>query len=144
MTNWSQFAWLSHQAADGLLVGWPITAALSFLFVVGLFAYLRRSSPKFTGGWLLQMTPLLVPMAILMLGSVYSCCSPVSAGQRVSHRGVGYVILALVILQLQATAFLISVAKGARLAVSALQGMFLFCTFWSSFVATMSISGDWL
>ena len=92
------------------------------------------------------MTPLLIPVTILALGSQYECdnCSPFSHGPRVSHPQVGAAILLLMIFHLLFTFFLITLAKGARLAVAALQAMYLWCTFWSALEAIMSVSGTWI
>jgi hypothetical protein len=145
MTTWSYFAWLFRQAADGLLYMWPVTAALVCPLAIGLFRYLQRSS-RIPGGWLLHVTPLLVPVAILVVGTVYACenCSPSSLGQGVHHVWAGYVIDTLLLVQLAAAVWLIKAAKGARFVASALQVMNLWWTFWASFLAGMSISGDWL
>jgi hypothetical protein len=146
VTTWSYFVWLFRQAADGLLYMWPVTAALACLLGIGLLRYLRQSSPRIAGGWLLHVTPLLVPVAMFVVGSVFACenCSPSSLGQGVRHVWAGYIIDALLLGQLAATVLLIRAAKGARFVASALQTVNLWCTFWASFVAGMSISGDWL
>lgn len=36
MNKWAYFAWLSRQAAGGLIELWPITAVLLVVLVVGL------------------------------------------------------------------------------------------------------------
>ena len=96
--------------------------------------------------WLLHIAPLLVPVTILVLGALFRCenCSPSSLGQGVRHAWAGYTIDALLLVQLAATVLLIRAAKGARFVASALPAVNLWCTVWASFLAGMSISGDWL
>ena len=146
--NWSYFIWLSHQAADGMLYMWPLTAVLVCLLVIGLVRarFGRQPLPRVRGGWLLQVTPLFVPLAVLVVGTVYACenCSPSSLGERVRHVWAGYAIDVLLLVQPIAAAWFVKLAKGARLVSFALQALSLWSTFWSSFLAGMSISGNWL
>jgi hypothetical protein len=146
MTKWLYFLWLFRQSADGLLYMWPVTAALACLLAIGVLRYLRQSSPAIAGGWLLHVMPLLVPVAILVVGSVFACenCSPSSLGQGVRHVWAGNAIDVLLLIQVVAAVLLIRAAKGARFVASALQAVNLWCTFWASLVAGMSISGDWI
>ena len=146
MSTWSHFLWLFWQAADGLLYAWPITAALAGMLVIALIRARQQSSRTIRGGWSLQITPLVVPIAILALGAVYACegCSPVSLGQGVRHARAGHAVDALLLVQVIAGLCFIRLASGRRFLSFALQAIGLWCSFWASFLAGMSISGDWI
>jgi hypothetical protein len=146
MSTWAYFLWLSRLAAVGLFFMWPITAGLFCLLAVG--ALRSRGTPLATlrGGWWLQVVPLVIPIAVLGLGAVYACenCSPSALGQGVRHVWAGYIVNALLLVQLIGALWLIRIASGRRIVSAALQAIGVWCTFWASFLAGMSISGDWL
>ena len=146
MTKWSYFVWLFRQAADGLLYTWPVTAALACLLAVGLLQYLRLASPRIAGGWFLSRDAASRSSGDTCCGLGVACenCSPSSFGQGVRHVWAGYMIDAFLLVQLAGTVLLIRAAKGARFVASAFQAVNLWCTFRASFLAGMSISGDWL
>jgi hypothetical protein len=83
---------------------------------------------------------------MLALGTVYACenCSPTSVGQGVRHVWAGHVVDALLYVQVIGSAGLIRLAAGSRFTSSVMQALQLWCTFWASFLAAMSISGDWI
>lgn len=146
MSTWSYCLWLFRQAADGLRFLWPITAALVGMLAVAVIRARQRPSTRIRGGWSLQLAPLVVPIAILAVGAAYACeqCSPSSLGQGVRHVWPGYFVDALLFAHVIAVVWLIRLANGWRFVSSSLQAIGLWCTFWASFLAGMSISGDWL
>ena len=146
MSKWAYFIWLFRQAAEALLYAWPITAGLLCLLSVGVLRSRHGPSYKVRGGWWLQLAPLCIPIFILALGAVYACenCSPSSLGHGVRHVWATYAVDALFLVQLVGAVGLIKLAAGRRFVSSVLQAIQLWCTFWASFLAGMSMSGDWL
>lgn len=101
---------------------------------------------KLRGGWLLQFAPACVPIAVLALGAAYACenCSPTSLGRGVRHVWAIHVVDILLLAQLIGSVALVAVARGSRLISVALQAIWLWCSFWASFLGGMSMSGDWI
>ena len=145
MSRWLYFLWLFRQTGYGLLYPWPVTAALVCLVAIGLVLARRQLSTGLRG-WFFQLAPFVIPVAVLAVGSIYQCesCSPSSVGQGVRHAWAAHLIDALLLVQIGAAVWLVSKAKGWRLMSSAIQALSLWCTVWASFLAGMSISGDWL
>ena len=146
MSKWAYFLWLSRQAADGLLFEWPITAGLLCLLPVAVLSSRGTPSGTMRGGWWLQLAPLCVPIVVLALGALYRCenCSPSSLGQGVRHVWAIYTLDALLLMQLVGAGGLVKLAAERRFVSLVLQAIQLWCTFWASFLAGMSMSGDWL
>ena len=146
MSKWAYFLWLSRQAADGLFDMWPITLGLLCLLSVAVLRSRGTPSAAIRGGWWLQLAPLCVPILTLAIGSFYACenCSPSSLGQGVRHVWAMHAVDALLLLQSIGAVGLIMLAAGRRFVSSVLQAIQLWCTFWASFLAGMSMSGDWL
>ena len=140
------FLWLLRQTEDGLLYFWPVTAGLLCLAAVGLLLSLRTPAPRMRGGWLLQFVPFCAPIAILALGTIYVCenCSPSSLGQGIRHVWALHALDAILFAQLGMAAMLVWLAAGRRWAASIVQALALWCSVWASFIAGMSIAGDWL
>ncbi|PYU88217.1 MAG: hypothetical protein DMG08_26330 [Acidobacteria bacterium] len=146
MSKWAYFLWLFRQAADGLLYMWPVTVALCCMLSVAVLRSRSKAKARPRGGWWLQLTPLGVPIAVLALGTVFACenCSPSSLGQGVRHIWAMHAVDVLLVIHLTGAVGLVMLAEGARLVSSALQAILLWCSFWASFLAGMSMSGDWL
>ena len=140
------FLWLLRQTEDGLLYFWPVTAGLLCLAAVGLLFSLRTPAPRMRGGWPLQFVAFFAPFVILALGTIYVCenCSPSSLGQGIRHAWALHALDAILFAQLGVAMMLVWLARGRRWAASSVQALALWCTFWASFIAGMSIAGDWL
>jgi hypothetical protein len=140
------FLWLLPQTEDGLLYFWPITAGLLCLAAVAVLLSFRTAAPRMRGGWLLQFVPFSAPFIILALGTIYVCenCSPSSLGQGIRHVWALHALDALLFAQLAGAVALVWLATGRRWTAAIIQMLALWCSFWASFIAGMSIAGDWL
>ena len=109
MQHLRYFTWLAGQAAAGLRWGWPVTLALAVLFVVAIVRARGRLSTIWQPRTLWQLTPLLVPVALLALGTWFVCehCSPSSLGQGLRHEWAMRVADALLVGQLFGAAWLV-------------------------------------
>jgi hypothetical protein len=125
---------------------WPITLGLFCLLGIAIMRSRGTPSAMVRGGWWLQLAPLCVPIVMLTLGAVYACenCSPSSLGQGVRHVWAIHAVDALLLVQVLGAVGLVKLAAGSRFLSSVLQAIQLWCTFWASFLAGMSMSGDWL
>lgn len=95
---------------------------------------------------MLQFVPFCVPFIVLALGTIYVCvnCSPSALGQGIRHAGALHALDAVLFAQLAAAVTLVWLAKGKRWTASIIQMLALWFSFWASFIAGMSIAGDWL
>jgi len=148
MNTWAHFIWLAEQALSVLTYVWPLTVGLSASWVVLERRALRREgretvSVRSIG---VQILPVIVPIAVLALGALYACqdCSPSALGQGIRHDWALRVVDGLVVTQLAAAPLLVWLARGRRGPVTVLQLLLLWLTLSASFVAVMSISGDWI
>jgi hypothetical protein len=143
---WDRFLLFSRWALDGLLWAWPVTLILVCGVAGGLVLATRRGGPIVWRSFAAQVLLLLVPVATLVLGSVYACenCSPSSLGQGVRHYAALRVVNVLFVLQLAWAGWFVYSSRGARIVALFWQALFVWCTLCAGFIAGMSISGDWL
>jgi hypothetical protein len=146
MNHWHYLTWLARQAIDGLAWAWPVTTAILLLMfgaIVGARDRLRHLL-RLRTVW--QLVPLLVPVIVLVLGTWFACemCSPSSLGQGRRHYWAMWAANGLLIVQLVAAGFLIRFAAPLRLLAASFQVLLAWCSLWASFLAGMSMSGDWL
>ena len=135
--------WLAEQAMSALLYWWPVTLTLVVGFVLTLAVYSPIVGPRahFCRRHLLVLTPLAVVVLILVWGTAmeHPVTSPTPASSWPS-----YVVFALLILQLLISVWVVWAMKGYRwfsVFIVALEQWFgLAC----AFVASMSVTGDWL
>jgi hypothetical protein len=146
MDKWRYFVWLSRQTVHGMLWAWPVSAVLIGAAVVSIGIAVRRGRgwPSFGPAWQLAFT--LNPAAILAIGTIWACenCSPSSLGQGVRHFWAMRAVDVLSFTQLFAAAWWVWRAATWRLCVATVHALLLWATFWASFLAGMSLSGDWL
>jgi hypothetical protein len=132
--------WLANMAWSMLLYYWPLTVALIAGVVVASvfnFPFLRS---RFRRGHLLVFAPLGITFLILIWGSVMRH----NDSQSVAPVWPGYIVTALLVLQVLAAVGVVLAMKGYRwFTVSAVlleQWVGLAC----AFTAGMSVTGDWL
>jgi hypothetical protein len=128
---------------SALIYYWPVTLALAVGFVlmlalrspfVGLGSQLRRRH-------LLVLSPLAVTLLILTWGAVMQ--HPGNA-QTLAPKWLSYVVLALLIVQLLVSIWVVWAVKGYRWFSAFTVALELWFGLACSFVAGMSVTGDWL
>ncbi|MCX6960248.1 MAG: hypothetical protein NTW91_08225 [Verrucomicrobia bacterium] len=134
-------AWLGGQAFSALLYYWPVTIVLVAGAVITLALKLPLLRSQFCSRHLLIFSPLAVTLLILLWGALmeHPSCS-----QRLASSWPSYVVLALLIVQLVISIWVVWFMKGYRwfsaFTVALEQWFAVAC----SFVAAMSVTGDWL
>jgi hypothetical protein len=133
-------------ALDGLAWAWPVTATI-LLGLAGAALHARQRIQT-TVGWrsARHLATLAVPAAILALGTWCACenCTPSSLGPARRDLWATWVVDGLLGVQLIAAGWLVWKAHPVRLVSAMFQLLLLWYSFWASFIAAMSISGDWL
>jgi len=144
--NWSYFTWLSRQAAGGLLWFWPVTVAIVAWVTVAAVLARRRLSLVKRPALLWQLASLLIPIAVLALGTWFACenCSPSSLGQGRRYYWAMRAADGLLVVEVVVAAWLVRAATGFRLLAASFQTLVAWCSIWAAFLAGMSVSGDWL
>jgi hypothetical protein len=139
MNSGRYFFWLIEQAFDGFLYAWPVSLAVTAIFIIALFFNNPFSKKNYRKSRLLVFAPFLITVAILFVGTI------------MRHEGVNspsiwpqYVVFALALLHLPLAAFLIYYFKNFRWFEVCANVFQMWCSWWVYFVALMSVSGDWL
>ena len=148
MTRWRNFLWLTRQAADTLVVIWPVTACLAVWLVMGIKSAVTQPRSRPQGGWLLQLVPITIPLLLLVLGAVFVCdyCNT-AEHHTVRDHWAGRAVDALMLVHFAGALWLVRIAwlnASSRVLSTALQMSVLWCSWWAGFLASMSISGDWI
>ncbi len=126
-----------------LIYYWPVTLTLvaGFVLTLAVRSPLIGSGSSFRRRHLVILSPLAVTLLILIWGSVMQ--HP-STSQSLAPSWPGYVVLALLIIQLIVGIWVVWAMKGYRwfsaFTVALEQWFGLAC----AFVAGMSVTGDWL
>ncbi len=144
--EWAYFQTLFGWALDGVTHLWPVTLVIVAGIVVGVWRAWDHRPRRALLSVVWQLLFLIIPIVILALGSRYACenCSPGSLGRGVRHYAAMHVVDGLLITQLASSGWVVYRARGRRVLVAAVQVFVLWCTFWASLMAGMSMSGDWL
>ena len=144
--EWSYFQTLFGWALGGITHLWPVTLVIAAGVVVGAWRAWGQRPRRALLSVAWQLLLLVIPLVILALGAKYACgnCSPSALGQGVRHYTAMRVVDGLLITQLACSGWLVYRARGRRILVAAVQILVLWCTFWASLMAGMSMSGDWL
>lgn len=141
MGRLSYTAWLAGQALSVLFYYWPVTLVL----VIGLVVALARKSPplgaQFRLRHLFVLTPLIVTLLILLWGMVME--HP-SNSQTLAPSWPSYVVLALLVGQVLVSIWVVWAMKGYRWVTAFMVALEQWFGLACAFVATMSVSGDWL
>jgi hypothetical protein len=144
MMNISQAVWLAEQSLSMLGYFWQITLPLVIAVLAALIHqfYCMRSGFKFVKRHLLLLSPLSFSILILIWGALME--HPTGPDTPVAPDWPTYVIVAFLGLQMLLSVWLVWTMKTLRwltLFGGALQMWFSFAC---SFVAGMSVTGDWL
>jgi hypothetical protein len=143
--RWPSFSWLAQQSVDGLVWAWPITAILFLVLITSAIASFRER--RFVRPIaLVHLVPIGIPVVILALGASYWCegCSPSSLGQGHRHLWAMRTADALFVAHVGLAAWLTWASGKLRLVAGAWHALVLWWGLWASFMAGMSMSGDWL
>jgi hypothetical protein len=125
--------WLAKEGAGGLTLFWPVTALLVLLIGCGLIWDVRTKHLRFG----LRLLYLLLPAAGIPL--------ILFAGDAFERQGHYYYLLdAGLGLGLLAGIIAVVRLRPAWLTSISVSLIWLWYAFWCSFIASMSISGDWL
>src|SRR5712692_9697442 len=105
--------WLAEQAMSALLHFWPVTLALvaGFVVTLALRSPLVGSGSQFRSRHLLILSPLAVTLLILVWGAMME--HP-STSQSLAPSWPSYVVLALLIVQVLVSIWVVCTMKGYR------------------------------
>jgi hypothetical protein len=135
--------WLAEQAFSALCYFWPVTLALLIPFVIALALKSPFVGPrsKFSRRHLLVFLPMTVTLLILVLGAVmeHPGDSP-----NLAPNWPGYVVQALFFAQMATSIWVVWQMKGYRLFSIFTVMLELWLALACTFIAGMSVTGDWL
>jgi hypothetical protein len=116
MRYWEDFTYHAEQAAEGIIVMWPVTAVLILLLLAAAIWSRSNLNALFRLRTLWQLLPLIVPAAVLAIGTLYACenCARGNSGQGHYYVWAMRTTNALIIAQLLGTALLVKLASPLR------------------------------
>lgn len=135
------FCWLFEQSVQGLLYCWQISLGLLTFFLIALLLNNPFCPKNYQKKYLLVCFGFIIPFLIIFIGTVmeHDGESPVPA-----PFWPQLLIIIIFILHLLFSGFVLYLFKGFRwfaLSFCCIQTWF---SFWTFFVASMSVTGDWL
>lgn len=134
---------LAEQAFSVLYYYWPVTLVLVILFIIALTfkSPFVGSRTRFCRRHLLVFLPLVLTLLIIVLGVVMEHPSD---SPNLAPGWPSYVLLALLIIQLATSIWVIWLMKGYRLFSIFTVVLELWFALACAFITGMSVTGDWL
>ena len=149
MTSWAQWLRFARWSLEFLFVNTLISfmtcALLAWAIAALVWVIVSQRKASLTRvPW--QVLPVTAPAAILAVGVLYACenCGPSALGLGVRHPGADWALGIILLLQLGAAAGLVYASRGIRSLAIPVQVLLLWWSVWATFVAGMSVSGDWI
>ena len=125
--------WLAGQAADGLTYLWPVSLILLLLACAAVLSDIRRKRLQLDRRFPILLLPVTSVVAILIVGGAFQ---ERSAFSYLPNVGLGAgIVMSIVSGRVLRRAWMSSVSVSLCC---------LWYAFWCGFVATMSITGNWL
>lgn len=146
MSIWETYIDLTRQVASTVAYFWPVAAVPVVVAAIGTYPRSARAAFQARGGWRVQAWPLVFPLTILAVASVWACqsleCRPTDpdAGLKPAQ----YVLLALLGSHLVVASWQVWRRIGARAVTAGLQLLLFWFSLLSTFVGSMSVNNDWL
>jgi len=135
---------MTRGTISGLAYGWPLTLALLAGLIVTARHARQPASVWYSPRLLWQLLPVVFLIIVLVLGAWFPCSGCYrSGGQGPQHVRAIWVVDGLLAFQLLAAVLLIWAGRPVRLFSAMFQLLLLWCSFWASFVARVTIAGGW-
>ncbi len=134
--------WLAEQSAGGLLYASPISVAIALLIGLALWRVPGEYRCRLRNLFLICQALFLFPVASLAIGAAYRV--PPERQPGVGVEAVAALQSVQVISLLASIALVVLAGKGLRARVVAFTLPANWYSFWATFVAGMSVTGDWL
>jgi len=141
MESVKYFFWLFESIWSSFCYAWPISVPVSLFIFVAIFINKPFRKDVFKTKYLLLLIPFLLPIFILVLGTVFvNETNDIFQANKLAQ----YIVVLLFFLHLPLGIFLVYSFKGIRFFTISINLFQMWLSFLSWFVAGMSISGDWL
>ena len=141
MDTASYFLWLGEQTFSGILYSWFALTLIAIFCVVAIFnnPYKKRPVSPHT---ILIWAPFLLSVTILAVGALFRhdyAQTPVKPSVWPQ-----YTVLALFLAHLPVAGYFLYSMQKFRWFAASVSSLQIYLSFWAAFVATMSVTGDWL
>jgi hypothetical protein len=144
MSIWKTFTDLTRQVFSSLVYLWPVAAVIVAVSTIGAYPSSARMAFWAAGGWRVQAWPLVFPLAILAVGSVWACQSLECRPGPYSVKPAAWALLVLLGAHLVAAAWQVWRRRGARAITAGLQLFLFWLSLLSTFIGSMSVTNGWL
>lgn len=146
MSTLETFTDLARQVVSSIAYLWPVAAVPLVVAAVGVYSTSARLAFKARGGWRVQAWPMIFPLAILAVGSVWACQAAEcrSSDPDAGPKPAEYALLALLGVHLVVASWQVWRRTGARVVTAGLQLLLFWLSLLSTFIGAMSVTNDWL
>ncbi|HYM25837.1 MAG TPA: hypothetical protein VEU08_21615 [Vicinamibacterales bacterium] len=135
---------LAKTAVGFALAIFPVSLPLIVWLGLGVLTS-PRGPDQPTGGWLVQLLPLPIPIVVLCVGAIYGCERQGAVCGYDAHVSAQNALNAVLFVHLALGLCLSIIARGsARVLGCAIQAGLFWCSYCAGFVSAMSITGIWI
>ena len=140
MNNLHNFFWLMKQVWSGITYSGPISLTMASVAIIALALNNPFVYRNYTHKHLLLLTPFFLTFLLLLIGAIFAH----NDSQSSAPEWPATLLTFIALVHIPLAAFLIWKMKGFRWATVALCPIQIWCSYWALFVASMSVTGDWL
>ena len=134
--------WLGEQTLSGIRYSQFVALAIGAAFcVTAIFNNPYKKRPINIQAMLLWV-PILLPVVILMVGGIYRHDYAQNPGT--PSRWPQYVVISLFLVHLPIAGYFLYSMPRFRWFASSVSLAQIYLSYWAAFVASMSVTGDWL
>ena len=135
------FFWLAQQTLGGCLYFWQLGLILLLSSILALIFNKQFKSKLINKKIFLVLTSFIFTLLILLVGTVFQKDNSLL---NVSANIAEIVLMSIAAVQIIYSLYLIWLLKGFMLFTLLFSLLIIYISLWACFVASMSVSGDWL
>jgi hypothetical protein len=137
------FWWLLSMSIDLALFAWPITVLLVVALAGSVIQHVRRRDESHSVSWAEISVGIVFTLVILLAGTIWSATGPNWTPRSGARFVQGFIVFCLVA-QVLVVSVLTWRARKARALTATIGALQVWWSIGASFIASMSVSGNWL
>lgn len=142
MDTTSYFLWLGEQTLSGVRYSWLVALAISAAFCAAAIVNNPYKKKPVDSRTIVLWAPILLPVAILAVGDIFR--HDYTQNQAKPSEWPQYAVIGLFLAHLPITGYFLYSLRGFRWFATTVSLVQIYLSYWAAFVASMSVTGDWL